>query len=585
MLRTIRGSKSSLHRVRSLSALPVLGLIVMGATLSQSYAAVEVPSTAQPGQIEKRMAPSKEPTSRIQLTVPPPVESQRIPEALRKKLEANKFALQKVIIEGATVYTAEDLSFAYVDQIGKTISLLDARSIAMRITNYYRNNGYILTQAVIPTQEIANGTLKVRVIEGYISNISYEGDIGDDREHERLAGYTAGIKNSRPARMADLERYMLLMNDLPGSTITGLIRPSNVEFGSADLILTVRRKRLEASYTFDNRGSKYIGPWQHTFVVGANSILTSYDHTQARFMTANPWKELFLAELQHDEILDSEGTRITLLASHTYTNPGDDLKPLDIKGRSNLVSAKISRPFLRSRQQSLVGRFQFDIHNTAIDVISGTELIRDRVRVLRAGTTYNFLDSFLGSDSFDLQLSQGLNIFDATDEGSNRSSPNAESAFTKVNFDASRLQPLPDGFSILTSATGQYSFESLMTDEQFSFGGSDFGRAFDPSEALGDSGLGGKIEFRYDELVDEPYLESYQIYTSFDIEEAWKRATPAGTDTASTSLASWALGTRFRLTENFSGTLELDVPLMGPDNSQSDYRDSPRIFFSITARY
>ncbi len=580
MLSTFR-SRSGLNRIRSLAALPLMGVLVI-ATAAQAQ--VTVPPSARPGQIEKRLPPPPEPQKSLRLEVPPPVEGQKIPQALREKLEANKFALKSVVVEGASVYSAKELEFAYEELLGQTISLLDARAIASRITSFYRNNGYILSQAVIPTQEVTDGTLTVRIVEGYISNVSYEGDIGNDKERARLDGYATNIKNLRPIRMAALERYMLLMNDLPGTTITGLIRPSTTNFGAADLVLAVRRKQFEAAYTFDNRGSKFIGPWQHTLILGANSILNSYDHTQVRFMTTNPWKELFLAELQHDEILNAEGTKLTLLGSHTHTQPGDYLKPLYLKGDSDLVEVKISHPFLRLRQQSLVARALLDVRNTGIDVYQGTTLTRDRLRVLRAGTTYNFLDTLQGSDSVDVQISQGLNIFDATDRGLNRSNPAADAAFTKVNFDASRLQPLQDGFSILTSATGQYSFQALLSDEQFSFGGADFGRAFDPSEALGDSGLGGKVEFRYDGLVEQPYFDSYQLYTSFDIEEAWARGT-GSSRTASTSLASWSVGSRFKFTEFLSGSVELDVPLMGPATDQTSYRDSPRIYFSITARY
>jgi hemolysin activation/secretion protein len=583
MHNSVRSLQAPLHRFRSLAAFPLMGVLALGVCFSEA-SAVEIPPSAQPGRVEKRIAPPTAPTERLQLTVPPAVESQRLPEALRKKLEANKFALKTVTLEGATAYSAEDLAFAYNDMVGKTISLLDARTIATRITTFYRNKGYILSQAVVPTQDVTDGTLKLRVIEGYISNVSYEGDIHNDTERSRLDGFASNIKALRPAKMTELERYMLLMNDLPGQTITGLIRPSTTEFGAADLVLTVRRRTLEASYTFDNRGSKYLGPWQHTFMAGANSIFNAYDHTQVRFMTVNPWKELFLAEVQHDEILDSEGTKLTLTGAHTRTQPGDDLKIYKIVGESDLVSAKISHPFLRLRQQSLVARAQFDVRNTAIDMFS-LPLTRDRLRVLRAGATYNFLDTLQGSDSIDVQISQGLNIFSATDKGDDRSNPYGDSQFTKVNFDVSRLQPLDDGFSILTSATGQYGFQALLSDEQFSFGGADYARAFDPAEALGDSGLGGKIEFRYDGIVEKPYFDSYQLYTSFDLQEAWKRGTPAGSDTASTSLASWSVGSRVKFTEFLFGSVELSVPLMAPDVDQTSYRDDPRIFFSITARY
>jgi len=302
-------------------------------------------------------------------------------------------------------------------------------------------------------------------------------------------------------------------------------------------------------------------------------------------MTTTPFKELFLAEVQHDQMLDNEGTKLTLMASHVDTKPGDDLKYLKIEGQSDFFAVKVSHPFLRSRQQSLVTRAIFDVRNTGVDVFSNTALTRDRLRVARLGATYAFLDNLRGSDAVDVLISQGLNIFEATNVGDMRSNPIGASDFTKVNFEFSRLQPLESGFSVLTSAMGQFSFEPLLADEKFSLGGADYGRAFDPGESLGDSGLGGKIEARYDDFVNDPYFDSYQLFTYFDLGEVWTRGTAAASKLGSQSLASIGLGARLKFTEFLSGTVEANFPVVKPISDQTNYRHNPRIFFSVTARY
>lgn len=580
-----QGAAVALRRFRSLAFLPVIGAFALGSmTASEALAVAMIPDSVSPGQVSKR-GPGEDASKRLKLNIPAPIEAQKVSEQMRAKLEKQKFQLQKVLIEGAVAYQPQELAFAYRDKIGQSISLLDAREIANRITTFYRNNGYILTQAVVPAQEISSGTLKIRIVEGFISDVVFDGDTNSAEEQARLTSYANNIKNMRPTNMSELERYMLLMNDLPGSTITGLIRPSNAQFGAADLVLTVRHRQFEAAYTFDNRGSKYLGPWQHTLIADANSLFGVYDHTRLRLMTVHPLKSLFLAELQHDQLLDNEGTKLSLTASHTRTRPGDDLKPLRIVGQSDFFQIKLSHPFLRSRQMSFVARGAFDVRNSAVDVFSDVSLTKDRLRVARVGATYNFLDDLQGSDSIDVQISQGMNIFGSTNKGNERSNPIGTNTFTKVNFDMSRLQPLPDGFSILTAATGQFSFEPLFSDEKFSLGGSDFGRAFDPGTSLGDSGLAGKIEVRYDDIVEEPFLESYQLFGSFDIGEVWTRGTAAGSDLGSMSMASVGVGTRVRFTDWLSSTLEFNSPIVKPKGDQTDFRHNPRIYFSMTARF
>ena len=70
--------------------------------------------------------------------------------------------------------------------------------------------------------------------------------------------------------------------------------------------------------------------------------------------------------------------------------------------------------------------------------------------------------------------------------------------FSKVEALASRLQPLPERFSFFVSGYAQYAFDPLLVPEQCSFGGRVFGRAYDPSELLGDHCWMASAELRYD---------------------------------------------------------------------------------------
>jgi hemolysin activation/secretion protein len=317
---------------------------------------------------------------------------------------------------------------------------------------------------------------------------------------------------------------------------------------------------------------------------GVNSGVDAYDRTQFRIMTVDPFKELFLAEVQHDEILDDEGTKFSFFVSHARTEPEDILKPLHVVGDSDLFEAKISHPFVRLRQESLVARAVLDVRNSATDTFD-QPYPRDRLRIARVGTTYVFRDSLQGSNSVDAQLSQGMNIFEATSSGEMRTNTIGDSAFTKTNLDVSRLQPLPESFSVLTAVTGQYSFDPLLTDEQFSLGGADYGRAFDPAETLGDSGVGAKTEVRYDGVVGEPYFNGYQLFTFFDVGETFTRGSVVASNAKDISLSSVGVGSRFRFTDYLLSSVEADVPVIKPDNDPTDYRHSPRIFFTLSAHF
>jgi len=579
--RTINPRRLSPARTRAFRA--TLGAVCLTGASVPLALAIDIPPSVNPGNIERRFEETPPPLPSPNLQAPMP-SIQPLPEDVRKKLAEQLFVLKQVAVEGATVFTPEDMAFAYRDQKDKVISLLDARDIANRITTLYHDKGYLLSQAIVPPQDTAGGVLKLRVVEGYISDVVIQGDVRENSYRKLVEAYGDHIKSRRPINESDLERYLLLLNDLPGATASGMLRPSPTQPGAAELVVTFSHKEFEGSYTLDNRGTKYLGPLEHTGAFAVNSLFGMYDRTLVRFMTTTPDKEMKYFEVQHVEPLGNDGAKLTLDASHSHTEPGDALKPTEIVGDSDFLQAKLEQPFIRSRQGNLTGRVLFDIRNSDTDVFRTTELNEDKLRVARGGGSYDFTDRLLGIDVIDAQASHGLNILNATSSGTDRTNPHGDSDFTKFNLDLSRTQPLPHDFSLLAAASGQFSFEPLLTAEQFTLGGPNFGQAYDPAELSGDQGLAGKVELRYSQAPNERYFNSYQVYGHYDIGRVWiKGGEPGANDKK--SLASAGPGVRANFTDNLSATLEAGVPLTRPASNQGEHGNSPRVFFSVTGRF
>src|SRR5690606_27742196 len=128
----------------------------------------------------------------------------------------------------------------------------------------------------------------IRVIEGHIANVVIQGDVRDGGMGRHLAqSYGAELTAHKPVKLSDMERYLLLMDDLPGSTAKGLVRPSTTQAGAADLVVTFEHKPYEFSYSIDNRGSETVGPIQHSLIAAANSLFNMYDRTLFRVITTS----------------------------------------------------------------------------------------------------------------------------------------------------------------------------------------------------------------------------------------------------------------------------------------------------------
>jgi len=578
-MNNLNDSRSKQKNIRAAIAASALFLPLTCASQGWATPLPQVPSSAAPEHVEERFQPTVEPSTES-VTVPTP----KPPVAAKGSL-AQQFVLKSVVVEGSTVYTEHSFDDIFQSKIGQKITFADAHEIARAITTRYRSNGYILSQAIVSDKSLAEakhkGVLHIRVVEGFINKITIENQNPGADKRDLIGSYAEKIKNERPLTNAALERYMLLINDLPGVKARAILRPSPDTFGAADLIIQVQNKPIEASFTSDNRGNKFLGPYQEQATVTENSVAGLGERTTLRYINTLPFSDLHYFDVQHEEQLGTEGTRMIAFASFTKTDPGDILRPLQFKGTSDDYSLTFTHPFLRSRAENFTGRIVFDARDTE-NYAEEAPISRDRVRAIRVGGTYDTNDAWNGVDLANLMLSQGVGWPGATENGVGRTRAVGEQEFTKGNLDVSRLQNLPHGFSLLAAGSGQYSSEPLLTSEQFTLGGVGFGQAYDSGELSGDKAIAGKLELRYGQAVGERWFNSYQLYSYYDIGSITiNKAAPGTSD--SLSLASLGAGIRANFTSNLYGYLEVGLPLTR--NIASEDNKDPRIFFSLTARY
>jgi len=489
------------------------------------------------------------------------------------------FVLKGVEFEHLTVFKAEDLRPDYAEYIGKPVNFSTLSQITSRITAHYRNAGYILSRAVLSPQKIEHGIVKIRIVEGVVNKVRFE---GLTHKSTLLEEYAEHIHNAKPLDAATLERYLLLMEDLPGVEARAVLRPSPDMPGASDVVVNISERHVTGAVTLDNRGTRYMGPVQAGLTVDVNDVLGLFERTELRGVSAAEFHEMRFAEIIHEEQIDSDGTKLALSGGYTHTHPDYKLKPFDINGRDKIYSVDVSHPFIRSRQSNLFGDIRFDVRQTDVESL-GAGLYDDKLRVLRVGGTYDMVDRWAAINRFETTLSKGFSWDTGSSVGA-RSRTNAQSDFIKGTALVSRLQPIAGPVSLYLSASGQASANTLMTAEQFGLGGSSFGSAYDPSELVGDSAVAGRAELQYNRSGDFIYVPNYQFYGFYDGGVVWNRDAFAGTESQE-SLTSAGFGVRFNVMEPVSGGLEFALPLTHKvaANGQDGY--GPRVFFSLAYRY
>ena len=535
-----------------------------------------VPNSARPSEIERQ--------NRIKEVLPNVGGAPLItlPAQTTKPVAGNvKFKLNGVKLEGSTVYGDAELSEIYANKIGSTITLGDLNVIADAITSYYRNHGYILSRAVVPPQKANGGVVTIRVVEGFVNTVKVQGDRADDAQ---IQAYAEKIRSSKPLDAAKLERYLLLMDDLPGVTARAVLTPSPTTPDASDVVITVTRKRFEFSASIDNRASRYFDSAQASATAGVNDLLGMDDQTQLRVANSilSP-RRLQFFEIRHEEQIGNEGTTLVGSASHVLTIPGYTLAPLDLKSTGDTFSLGVSHPLLRSRQSNWFVNSDFVVRNVEADTFAGN-FYYDKTRVLSIGTSYDFVDSTSAINRIEGRASKGLDLDISNAKAHSRA--NGDASFLKFNSKASRIQPISGPWAVYGAIAGQYSNDPLYASEEFGLGGSEFGSAYDSAELTGDSGIAARAEIQLNQSrPGEWLLPQYQLYTFYDGGKVWNNDSLAGLENSTATLSSAGIGTRFNLVDAISGSLEGAVPIGHNVAAYGQDGGEPRVYFNLQYRY
>jgi hemolysin activation/secretion protein len=533
-----------------------------------SAAAQQASSTNDPGQIERRIRERALPR--------PPAEAEisgpREPAAA--EVPPLKVVLAGVAVAGASVFEPGEFAPLYEEFLAREIGAAEIEVILERITNLYRNRGYFLSRAVAPAQDIEGGVLRVRVIEGYVAAVFFE----DARREQELRRYVRKIAAERPLKLATLERGVLLLNDVPGVGASASIRAQDEEAGAYELIIAVDEQTADGSFFFNNWGTDAVGPLQTWLSGGLNSPMGLGERLQAGVFTVpNQPGELLYGEIGYTHPVGRNGTYLSVTGSMTRVNEGDG-SPID--STSGRLALRGWHPLIRAQSQNLWLSGGFEYYNLDEDFDDET-IARDKLRVLRAGLNYWLADDFRGDTFLAVELSQGLPVMGASRSGSDElTNPGGQSDFTKATLEASREQGLTEEIGVQVAVAGQKSLDRLLSSEQFGYGGSRFGRAYDFAEISGDDGVAGGMELRYGRDVALSWLQGYQLFAASDVGLVWNDV--PGETIVRDSLASVGVGIRLTLPRNLLATVEVATALDAFDDTDGG---GSRVSFSLSSDF
>ena len=561
--------------------LPALRCALAALALSAvSHAAVAqvIPGGALPGRereqlLDRRPVPRAQPGG-VAISLP----STEAPAGATQTM----LVIRSIRITGSTVYSDEQFAELYRDLLNRQVTLQAVYDLAKRITAKYGADGYVLSRAIVPPQELSPGgaNLRVQVVEGWVSKVIWPRE-KLARYRDFFTEYAAKIVAQRPANVRTLERYLLLANDLPGLKFTTTLEASKSEPGASTLIVEVTEKRVDVIARFDNRGTQARGPYQYLIAPTINNVFGSHEAFTLAYAGVTQFEELQFVAPSYRHVLTSEGLTAFVNGSYSWGRPGTEvLRALGFKTRSTTVEAGLFTPIVRARERNLtLTGLVFISDNYSFVDLTGPETFQvDRLRGGRVRADADMADSLGGINQISVTVSQGLQGLGSTDNANPLASRIAGKVdFTKIDGFVSRLQPLFGRFSALVAAYGQYAGTSLLVPEQCGYGGRVFGRAYDPCELLGDHCWGVSAELRFDIPGAKLPVPDAQLYVFADKGRVYTIEPAVGT-ADSVAGASAGGGVRLRWQNYFHVDLSAAKAIEGP-------RDDWRFFFITTARY
>lgn len=464
------------------------------------------------------------------------------------------FVAKSVLITFDNELELPDLNKEYQ---GKMITSEVLLEINRKLVDCFIKHDYLLPQITIDKNAMYSGILKFDIKLGSINEVIIVGE-GDD--NERLKDYATKIVSNEPAKKSYVQRYLALMNKIPGFEINYQLKQSENSSGDeqlVDLIVYTRKKKMAAFAGMDDYGTNSLGNYQFHGVAEAFTPFSSSDSLLFHGSTTNYPDRLSDIGAAYSSIINSYGTAAHLLASYSRDNPTKGQQYTSDSGNGKTLSFSVTHPLYLRAKHDLELELGTNYKNfTSYEVVNN---VSQKYQVSKytygdIGLNYVF-DGWLDSKNMlKVEYLGGLggsydNYVDPTDT--------ADKHFKIYKLDFRRTQELPHDFSIYTHASISHSNSNLPDTELAYAGGQEFGRGYDIGTLDGTKMHAFAAEIRYTkELNNKYYIENIQPYVFGDYSHV-NRQDPS---TTVSHIESAGAGVRIR----FMGMVDLGMEVAQP---------------------
>jgi len=469
-----------------------------------------------------------------------------------------KLLLRQFVFTGQQEIDPAALTEATQGYLGQEVTVTELEQAAAAVTDYCRQQGYTVATAVLPQQNIQDGTVEIRIFLGTLGKVIIEND--SRLSDAAAAALAAALERDGYIRTAGIESVLNNFNDLPGISAAGILSAGEA-IGSTDLTIALHDgKTAEHIVYSDNYGGKYSGRYRYGFQTTLNDPGRIGDKFTVGGTLSN--EDMRNYNFGYEMPISGNGSRLGISYSQMDYTLGDYFNLLDAVGKAKTFSIYGSTPLANTSSSKLYLVYGYD-----------NRQLQDEMRLFgyNAKKSSNAVHTGISGNSRGSGSYTGYSALyywgQLTNEDFNSET---EGSFHKLTGDVNHSRRLGNTVDLLLNFHSQLANKQLDGSEQFSLGGANGVRAYPQGEASGDSGYQATAELRYN--MPLPYLS---LATFVDFGEVEQR----GYDDRHRNLAGWGIGVQYAKAGDYYLRLDYARKLNGEAFQSEDKDKNGRLWF------
>lgn len=497
---------------------------------------------------------------------------------------ARRVNINEYIVRGNTVLDARDIEKAVYPYLGPDRTLADIESAREALQTIYQERGYQSVYVDLPEQQVADGIVFLQVAETKVGRVRVVG--AKHYSPLTIRDEVPALQEGAVPNFNQAQAQLTDLNKGASRQVVPLVKEGRVP-GTMDVDLKVEDKNpwhaslgLNNDYSADTtrlRSTASLG-YDNLWQLGHSVSLTFFTAPQETD-NAKVWSGSYSMPLDKQWSLQFTGYKSD---SNVATIGGTNVLG---KGYSFGMSAI----YTLAPQGDWYNSLSVGLDYKKFDETTRFGDNEDRIPLKYVPFTFSY-NGYRYSESS--QSSLGLSVVGASrsffgmgsdwkefDDKRYRASP----SFALLRGDGTHTQNLFGDWQLGLRTGFQLSSGALVSNEQFSAGGSTSVRGYLAAERTGDDGFLGSVEWRTPSLARwlGSNVNEWRFYAFADAATLRLRD-PLPEQDSSYSLASVGLGTRLQVLDWLSGSLDWGYPLKdGPNTKKHD----PRLNFSVRASF